>query len=121
MSNDQTQRTDFGGSHTLEEAMALTDAQVRIMLEGSLYRYAEACDAVRCERRTIDAWRAELDRRGVRQCALEIKPQREMYRGYEIAQSDYGWFNIRRKSFGVASFHTAEEARKAVDKVCDAK
>jgi hypothetical protein len=62
---DESKTADFG-SHTAEEAALLTDAQVRIMLEGALYRHAEACDAVRCERRTIAAWRAELHRRGAR-------------------------------------------------------
>lgn len=45
----------------------------------------------------------------------------EMYRGYEIKQTEWGWFNIRRQSFGVASFHTLEEARRAVDNLVDSE
>ena len=39
----------------------------------------------------------------------------EMYRSYEIKQTEFGWFNIRRQSFSVASFYTIQEARQAID------
>lgn len=44
---------------------------------------------------------------------------REMYRGYEIKESEWGWFNIRRQGFGVATFHTLAEAKRAVDDLVD--
>jgi hypothetical protein len=49
----------------------------------------------------------------------ETTEKREMYRGYEIRRSDWGWFNIRRQSFGVASFLTREEAHAAIDTLCE--
>jgi hypothetical protein len=57
-----------------------------------------------------------LERSGVRKMTREPS---EMYRGYEIKLTEWGWYNIRRQSFGVASFHTIEEARRAIDTLLD--